>query len=158
MRRILAGVIGIALVTPCLLFGQAKPQQAAPSKSASVEQELIKLEEGWADAMVRVDVAFLDRILADDYMDTDWEGTVTPKAQFIADLKSGDLKFTSMANDDYKVRVYGKAAVVTYRETIKGQYKDKDISGLIRETDTWVKGAGGWRCVASHESKIVEQK
>ena len=158
MRRILAGVVGIALVIPWLLFGQAKPQQAAPSKNASVEQEMIKLEEGLANAFVRVDVAFLDRTLADDYIDTDWEGEITPKANFIADLKSGDLKFTSMVNDDYKVRVYGKAAVVTYRETIKGQYKDKDISGLIRETDTWVKGSGGWQCVASHESKIVEKK
>jgi ketosteroid isomerase-like protein len=158
MRRILASVVVIALVTPWLLFGQAKPQPAAPSKNASVEQELIKLEEGWADAAVKGDVGFEDRTLADDYMDTDEEGTVTPKAQFIADLKSGDVKFTSMANDDYKVRVYGKAAVVTYRETIKGQFKGRDISGLYRETDTWVKGAGGWQCVVSHESKIVGKK
>jgi len=63
-----------------------------------------------------------------------------------------------MANDDYKVRVYGKAAVVTYRETVKGQYKDKDISGQSRETDTWVKLAGRWQIVATHLSKIVEQK
>ena len=158
MRRILAGVVVIALVTPWLLFGQAKPQQAAPSKSASVEQELIKLEEGWGDALVKGDVAFLDRILADDYMDTCDDGTVATKAQDIADLKSGDLKVTSLVADESKVRVYGKAAVVTYRFTLKGQFKDKDISGQYRETDTWVKRAGHWQCVASQESKIVEKK
>jgi hypothetical protein len=158
MRRILAGVVGIALVTPWLLFGQAKPQPAAPSKNASVEQELIKLEDGWADAAVKGDVAFYDRILADDYTETHSDGSVSTKAQDIVDLKSGDVKFASVANDDYKVRVYGKAAVVTYRETIKGHYKDEDISGLYRWTDTWVKGAGGWQCVATHESKIIEKK
>jgi ketosteroid isomerase-like protein len=158
MRRILAGVVVIALVTPWLLFGQAKPQPAAPSKNASVEQELIKLEEGWADASVKCDVAFLDRIFADDYMNTDTEGSVSTKAQEIANLKSGDLKVTSSVSDEYKVRVYGKAAVVTGRCTFKAQYKGKDSSSQFRWTDTWVKGAGGWQCVASHESKIVEKK
>ena len=158
MKRILAGMAVIAVATPWLLFGQAKPQPAAPSKSARVEQELINLEEAANDAAVKADVAFYDRTLADDYMDTNAGGTVTPKAQFIADLKSGDLKFTSLVNDDYKVRVYGKAAVVTYRETLKGQFKGKDFSGPYRQTDTWVKRAGHWQCVASHESKIIEKK
>ena len=158
MRRILAGVVVIALVTPWLLFGQAKPQPAAPSKNASVEQELIKLEDGWGDALVKCDVAFLDRILADDLANTDIEGSVSTKAQNLADLKSGDLKVTSAVADEYKVRVYGKAAVVTGRCTFKAQYKGKDISSQFRWTDTWVKGAGGWQCVASHESKIVEKK
>jgi hypothetical protein len=119
---------------------------------------LIKLEEGWNDAFVKCDVAFLDRILADDYTDTCDDGTVATKAQDIANLKSGDLKFTSAVNDDYKVRVYGKAAVDTGRITMKAQYKGKDISGQYRWTDTWVKRAGQWQCVASHESKIVEKK
>ncbi|MGA2281007.1 MAG: nuclear transport factor 2 family protein [Verrucomicrobiota bacterium] len=158
MRRILAGVVVIALVTPWLLFGQAKPQQAAPSKNASVEQELIKLEDGWGDALVKCDVAFLGRILADNYTDTDEEGTVTTKAQDIAGLKSGDFKCTSMAADDYKVRVYGNAAVITGRFTLKGQAKDRDVSGQYRFTDTWVKRAGQWQCVATHQSKIVEKK
>jgi hypothetical protein len=158
MKRTLAGVAAVVLLTPSLLFGQAQPQKAAPSKNAKVEQQLIKLEEAWIDADIQVDVAFLDRAIADDLTLTNEGGTVTGKAEFIEDLKSGALKFTSIANDDYKVRVYGKAAVVTFRSTIKGQFKDKDISGQYRETDTWVKLAGGWQCMASHESKIVEQK
>ena len=158
MKRLLAGVAAVALLTPSLLYGQAQPQEAAPSKNAKVEQQLIKLEDESCDASVKVDIAYFDRVIADDLTLTDEKGTVTTKAQWIGDLKSGDLKFISMANDDYKVRVYGKAAVVTYRETVKGQYKDKDISGQCRETDTWVKLAGRWQIVAIHLSKIGEQK
>jgi ketosteroid isomerase-like protein len=158
MKRILAGVVLIGLVTPWLALGQATPQKAGLSKTSSIEQELIKLEDGWSAAFVSADVAFCDRILAEDYTDTDASGTVTTKAQDIADLKSGDFKCTSAANDDYKVRVYGKTAVVTGRLTMKAQYKGEDISGQYRWTDTWVKLAGGWQCVATHVSKIVEEK
>jgi ketosteroid isomerase-like protein len=158
MKKILAGVIVIALVTPWFAFGQGTPQKAAPSKSSSAEKELVKLEVGWADAFLKADVAFLDRILADDYTDTDENGTVSTKAQDIADLKSGDIKFTSAINDEFKVRVYGNAAVVTGRLTMKAQYKGKDISGQYRWTDTWVKRAGHWQCVATGVSKIVEAK
>ena len=158
MKTILAGVIVIALGTPWLAFGQAKTQPAAPSKNASVEKELITLEDGWNEAMVKVDVAFLDRIFADDYTDTDQNGIVSTKTQDIADLKSGDLKLTSSVSDDYKVRVYGNAAVVTARCTMKAQYKGKDVSGAYRLTDTWVRHSGRWQCVAEHLSKIAEEK
>ena len=158
MNKILAGVIVFALVTPWLAFGQGTPRQAASSKSSSVEKELIKLEVGWADAFLKADVAFYDRILADDYMDTDEAGKVWTKAQDIEDLKSGDLKCTSSINDEFKVRVYGNAAVVTGRLTMKAQYKGKDISGQYRWTDTWVKRSGRWQCVATHLSKIAEAK
>jgi len=146
------------LVTPWLAFGQGTPRQAASSKSSSVEKELIKLEVGWADAFLKADVAFLDRILADDYTDTSEDGTVSTKTQDVADLKSGDLKVTSSVNDDIKVRVYGNAAVVTGRLTMKAQYKGKDISGQYRWTDTWVKRSGQWQCVATGVSKIAENK
>ena len=158
MKRLLVGVTAVALLTPWLVFGQAQPQKAKPSRNAKVEQELIKLEEACNDANIKVDVAVVDRNIADDLTLTDDEGNVASKAQWIEDLKSGALKWTSLANDDYKVRVYGKAAVVTYRVTCKGQYKGKDFGGQFRETDTWVKLDGRWQCVAIHDSKIVEQK
>jgi len=160
MRRILAGVVVVALLTPWLLFGQPRLQQTAPSKSkrTSVEQDLIKLEAGWSVAAMKGDVAFIEGILADDYTDTDPEGTVTTKAQDIADLKAGVVRLDSVSTDDYKVHVYGKAAVVTGRNTVKGEYKGKDISGQYRWTDTWVKRGGHWQCVASHASRIAEKK
>lgn len=158
MKKMLAGVIVIALVTPWLAFGQGT-QKLAPSKSASAEKELINLEDGWGDAWVRNDVAFLDRILADDYTEMVSDGSVSTKAQSLADLKSGDFKCTSSVNDDYKVRVYGNAAIVTGHLTLKAQDKGKDISGQYRWTDTWVKRAGHWQCVATGvSSKIVEAK
>jgi hypothetical protein len=155
MRKTLAGVAAALLVVPCLLFGQEKPQSAVPSKNSGVEQELIKLEQQGDKAALNRDVAYFTRTASDDFLCTDPGGIVTTKEQGIADMKAGVFQITSLVSDDYKVRVYGKAAVVTYRSTIKAEYKGEDISGQYRWTDTWVKQGKSWQCVASHGSKIA---
>ena len=37
------------------------------------------------------------------------------------------------------------------------QYKGKDISGQYRFTDTWIKKAGRWQCVATAGTKITKK-
>jgi ketosteroid isomerase-like protein len=152
MKGILAAVV-LVLAVSCQAFAQAKP---APS--ASVEQELIKLEKDWNDAMVKRDIAALNRILADDrtFMGLE-DGTILAKAQMLASLKSGEDVYTSAVGDEWKVRVYGDAAVVISRFTTKEQYKGKDVSGQFRFTDTWIKKAGRWQCVATAGSKITKK-
>jgi len=146
--------IAFAVCVVVLVFGVAI---LAKTQTASVEQELMKLENGWADALVKVDLAFLDRILADGYIFTGADGKVSNKAQEIASVKSGESVVTSAANDEMKVRVYGNVAVVTGRWTSKQTLKGTDISGQYRWTDTWVKIAGRWQCVAGHSSLIAQK-
>jgi hypothetical protein len=112
--------IAFAVSLTVLAFAVAiQAQTPARTKTGSVEQELIKLENEWADAWVKMDVAFFDRIEADDYTYTACEGSVWTKAQDLTLLKSGDSVITSWVLADMKVRVYGDAAVVTGRTTIK---------------------------------------
>jgi ketosteroid isomerase-like protein len=128
------------------------------TEAASVDQELITLEKGWNDSWVKHDPAFLDRILADDYIGTRSDGSVFSKAQEIADMKYSENVVAHIKSDDFKVRVYGDAAVVAFRFTTKEQNKEgKDIGGQYRTTDTWVKRAGRWQCVASHGSEIAQK-
>ncbi len=154
MKRIAFAVCVVALVLAVAAWAQAPVQP----KSGSAEQELIKLEKEWADALVKSDLAFLDTILADDYMSTDSEGTVGNKAQEIATLKSGDYVLVSTVLDNIKVHVYGDAAVYFGRSTDKAQFNGKDISGQYQWTDTWIRNGGRWQCVASHGSKIAQKK
>ena len=122
-----------------------------------MEQELIRLENEWADAWVKSNIAFFDRSEADDYTYTACEGSVWTKLQDLALLKSGEDVITSWVLSEMKVRVYGDAAVVTGRATIKETYKGKDMSRQERWTDTWVKRAGRWQCVAGHSSEIAQK-
>ena len=153
MKGILAAVV-MVLAVSCQAFAQAKP---APAPSASVQNELIKLENDWNNALVKRDAAALSRILADDWTIIDPDGIIMTKTEFLASIKSGEDVFTSAVGDEWKVRVYGDAAVVLQRWTAKEQYKGKDVSGQSCYTDTWIKKAGRWQCVATAGSKITKK-
>jgi ketosteroid isomerase-like protein len=153
MKRVAIAVCVVLLVFAVAIIAQtpAKP------KSGSVEQELIKLENEWGDAVLKKDIAFLERIYAEGFIFTDEDGVVWTGAQDIANLKSGDYVYTSFVSDNMKVHVYGDTAIVFGRNTIKGQYKGKDISGQSQWTDTWIKRSGRWQCVATHSSRIAQK-
>ena len=64
MKRIAFAVCVVVLVLAVAAWAQTPAQP----KSEIVQQELINLENQWVDAVVKLDFAFLDRVLADDFM------------------------------------------------------------------------------------------
>jgi ketosteroid isomerase-like protein len=144
MRNVLA----IAML--CLL----SLSLAAGQSATSVEDQIKKLEQDWAQATIKSGAAAVDQYEADDIITTDPGGRVTDKAQDNTDLSSGDLKFQSMELSDMRVRVYGDTAVAAGTNTLNGTYKGQDISGKYRFTDTWVKRNGKWQVVATQGTKI----
>ena len=132
-----------------------KPKGKTEAATAgSVEDQIKKHEEDWAQATMKEGAAAVDQFEADDIISTDPSGRVTDKAQDKQDVSSGDLKFQSMELSDLKVHVYGNTAVATGANTLKGTYKGQDISGTYRFTDTWVKRNGKWQAVASQATKV----
>ncbi|MEJ7736351.1 MAG: nuclear transport factor 2 family protein [Chitinophagaceae bacterium] len=137
--------------------GQGTPA-AAEAAGTNDEQTIKKIEQELLDALLKGDASANERYQASTYIFTAPDGTVMDKAKGIADIKSGDLKFESSKLDDMKVHVYGNTAVVTCRTTDKGKYKDVDLSGQYRWTDTFVKQNGRWQLVAGQGTKIMDSK
>lgn len=125
MKRI---VIAVSVAVLVFAVG-TQSQTPAQTKTGTAEQDLLKLVKDWSNAEAKADIAFLDRILSDDWEFTEADG-VTSKAQFLAALKSGDVVGIFSVLDNIKVRVYGDAAVVTGRETFKAKVRGKDISSI----------------------------
>jgi ketosteroid isomerase-like protein len=147
MKSSLAVVILFLISLPIVARGQS-------SVSASDEQEIKNLEQGWVQSVLKDGAASVDRYEADDIVTTDPSGRVTDKAQDKSDLASGDLKFQSMEISDLTVHVYGNTAVATGTNRVKGTYKGQDLSGTYRYSDTWVKRNGKWQAVASQSTKV----
>lgn len=124
----------------------------------NVEQILAKLEQDWVDASLKKDTAFVDRLLADDYVGIAPDGTTWTKSKQIESLRSGDLKFESVTIDGIKVRVLGDTAVVTLGQTEKSQFQGKDTSGRTMWTDIFMKKNGRWQIIANHGSRVDESK
>jgi len=152
MKRIV-----IAVSVAVLVFGAAI---LAKTQTESVEQELIKLENEWGEAIVKRDAASIDmlrdRIMADECIGM-YDGSVFTKAQYFEFVKSIKEEILSFVIDEWKVRVYGDAAVVMARGTMKMRLAGKETTNQWRFTDTWVKRAGRWQCVALHNSTIAQK-
>ena len=105
----------------------------AVGDTASDERELTQLVNDLNAAIVKPDIAFLERVLAKDYVHYRPHGNVETRAQYLEDRKRGSVDFDSLVADEIKVRVYGDTAIVTYRSTAKG----KDQDGAINEQRRW---------------------
>ncbi len=143
-----------AICLAVLAFAASAPSQ---TPAGTEEQELLDLMQDWMKAEVKADMAFLDRFIAEDCVITDPVGAVWTKAQFLAGLKSGEGAVQSFALDNMKARVYGDAAVVNGRMIAKQMFRGQDISGQYQCTDTFIRKAGRWQCVAIHLSRIAQQ-
>jgi len=148
MKRI---VFAVGLVV--LAFGVAI---IAQTQTASVEQELIKLENEWGEAIVKRDAASIDMLMADEFIAI-YDGSVFTKAQYFEFVKSMKEEILSFAMDEWQVRVYGDAGVVMARSTTKTRLAGKETTNQLRFTDIWVKRDGRWKCVAAHNSTIAQK-
>lgn len=122
------------------------------------EREILALNRQWADAIVRGDVATLDRLFAEDMILTDSNGNVRNKAQEIESLRPGaDLTTYFFNTDDVLVRVHGNAAVLTGRATWRIRYQGRDVDNARRYTSMYARQNGRWRIVAQHLTRIPAQ-
>src|SRR5664279_5720788 len=126
----------LAIASLCLLSLSLATGQEA-SKTGSVEDQIKKHEQNYAQATVKEGAAAVDKYEADDIITTDPSGRVTDKAQDKTDLSSGDFKIQSEELSDLKVLIYGNTAVAAGTNTVRGTYKGQDMSGKYRFTDTW---------------------
>lgn len=147
MKPFLSLTLALAL---CVV---ARAEQTS-SPASSDEDTIRKIEQEWAEALVKRDQATIDRCESPDWTLTDPEGALMTKAQADADLKNGVIAFESYHLDDLKVRVYGDTAVVFGLETEKSKYKGQDTSGQYRFTDVLLKRDGRWLAVATHVTKV----
>ena len=126
----------------------------AVAQRTNAEHEVLQVELAWNHALEQGDVAALDRIWAEEFLNTSFDGTVTTKKEDLAVIASGDLVYQSSKVRDLIIRVYGKSAVVTGHWTAVGQFRGVDVSGEFRYTDVYVKREGRWQAVASQITRI----
>jgi len=134
----------VLLIACCLTFGD----------QASDETDLTQLVKDLNAAIVKPDIAFLEKVLDQDYSHYRPHGNVETRAQYIEDRKNGSVDFDSLVADEIKVRVYGDTAVVTYRSTAKGKDKDGVIDEQRRWTRVFVRHGGQWKLVHSQGTTI----
>ena len=94
--RAVAVLISLMLVVSAAAQqDQAKGKKSGKSGGGNVEEQIKKMEQDRAQAVVKGDAATLEKLTADDYMFIDRFGNVSDKASTMSRIKSGDIKLTS---------------------------------------------------------------
>ena len=151
MRQILI----VSLLTVAFA-GLSRGQGTAGNRAdAKIEKEILKVERERDEAVQKRDMAVLDRIYADDYVVANARGHVLTKAQRLADYRSGNTRFLSFKQDDYRLHFYGDTVVMTGRSSGVVEHNGKIIRVPRRFTSVYIKQGGQWRLVGQSETVIT---
>ena len=112
-----------------------------------MEEELLKLEAEFAEAIIKNDPGAIERLVADDWIIINGDGEIIDKERFLGVIKSGALTHETMESDDMRVRVYGDCGVVSALTRTKGKFMGQEFTTEERSTDVFVRSNGRWRCV-----------
>lgn len=141
-----AALTGIALFP---LAASAQPQVP------SAQRQLIAVDERRMDALRRGDPLPLETIYADDYTLVTGRGEVRSKADQIAELKSGRLRYATIDSIERQVRLYGDVGVIVSRQkAVILQNGQQVTSGDERVTRVYKMIDGSWRVIATHATPI----
>ncbi|MGC1322394.1 MAG: nuclear transport factor 2 family protein, partial [Candidatus Udaeobacter sp.] len=123
----------------------------------TAEEELLKLEKAFGEAIVKNDLEGIGRLVTNDWIIIDPNGEIVDRSRFFEVIKSGALTHDMMESEDFRVRVYGDSAVVTALTRTMGKFMGQDFSTQERATDVFVKRDGRWQCVLSHLTRFTKK-
>ena len=107
-----------------------------------MQEEILKIEKDFGQAIIRNDADAVGQFLADDWIIIDPDGGVIDKARFLSVIKSGALTHEQMDSDDVRIRIYGDTATATALTRTKVKFMGQDFATQERATDVLVKRDG----------------
>ena len=143
----------IRTICCCLVLALA-PVGLAAQHADPRESKLLVLERMWNEAQVNRDSAALDALVSSRFVNTEWDGELSDKQRFLADIKDPRFKPSLATIQDVKMNFFGDTAVITGIYHTAGTFQGRPYDHVGRFTDTWVFDTGKWECVASHTSLI----
>lgn len=140
----------------CLLAVAFALPAAAQSRPVRSDQDiLVQLERDWDAALRRHDVAFIDGILADEFVVTYDDGSRGDRAEELAQAASSNQQIDSSTQDEFMVKEYGDTAIVWFTLHLVGPSRGQTLQLNLRFTDVYVLRDGRWKCVSSHSTRVI---
>lgn len=153
-QAITACVVTVLAVatTSCAHLGTA----TTPNR-VDTDLEIRRIEGRLREAAMTRSTAVLNDLLADDYVNTDAYGLVRYKAQVLADVQAGNSSFEVIDLDDITVNIYGDAAVLTAKRTVRGRsLTRRDPTGQFRQIRVYARRQGRWQAVMLQITRIAD--
>ena len=112
-------------------------------------ETLEKLNKGYVDSVQHSDVHWFERHLADDFLNSNPDGSLVDRAGFLAQItRPAGVK--NLEPRDVQIRVLGDVAIIHARTRYT---KGDGQAAYGRYTDIWARRDGRWLCVAAHVTR-----
>jgi ketosteroid isomerase-like protein len=154
MKMFRIASIAVILAAPLVAHGQM-----APAKSDKAVREVVDFRNRYIEAEENRDMAFLDKILADDFFALNPQGKLLNKEQQLENLKRPDRTLKVLNPRETKVQFYGdgKVAILTEHVTVDGTDRGRPFGGEYRFLRVFAKQNGEWKVVLAQGSPMPEQ-
>jgi ketosteroid isomerase-like protein len=110
---------------------------------------LDRLNAAYVQSVDRADVRWFEENLTADFLNTNPDGSLIDRAQFLAQIGRGST-VADIRPEDVRIRLMGDFAVIHARTVYR---KSDGQPGAGRYTDIWARRDGRWLCVAAHVSR-----
>jgi ketosteroid isomerase-like protein len=110
---------------------------------------LYELNHNYVRSVQEADVRWFDANLADDFLNSNPDGTLIDRAGFLAQIAK-KTPLTNLKEDDVRIVVRGDFAFIHARTIFT---RPDGTQGAGRYTDIWWKRDGRWLCVTAHVTR-----
>ena len=117
----------------------------------ATDQALLEsLNREYIRSVSEADVRWFDANLADDFVNSNPDGSLVDRAGFLAQIGRGST-VKDLAIEDVLIRVLGDVALIHARTTYT---KADGQPGAGRYTDVWARRSGRWLCIAANVTRL----
>ena len=141
------GVISLVVLAAVSLSAQRRVQ--------STQEILEQLERSWVEALQTNDVAFVESVLAPEFIATYGDGTRADKKRELELVKAFNNQVDKWIVDEFTVKVFGDTAVVWFTQRMTGPVQGKPTEIVSRYMDVFVNRDGKWLCVGSQSTRLT---
>jgi hypothetical protein len=120
-------------------------------RATTESDTLAQLNDLYIDSIVRADADQFDKILADDFVCSNPDGSIVDRTEFLRRIRaSTPLRY--MRLEDVRIRTIDNTAIIHARTIFA---LSDGTEGTGRYTDIWQIRDGRWLAVAAHVTRIV---
>lgn len=146
-----------ATIITCIVTGSVLGQNG--KQRGDLEQTIRRLELAESDAVVRSDVAALEKLWAEDFTVNNPNNQISRGRKEVLDrVSSGFLRYSSFVREIESVGVYGDTVIVMGLEIVTPTGNNPRAGQTLRRryTNIWMKRKSGWLLALRHANVICQ--
>jgi ketosteroid isomerase-like protein len=140
-------------IFPLLLLCSLAHGAVCPMGQRKDQAALVQIEHVWLRAVEQHDVAALGCILADEFEEAAFDGSLISRSSMLASAANPSNVHSELS--DLHAHMYGDFGYV--RGLGVNRSDDEKPAVKNRFTDIFIYRDGRWQCVAGHESHFPEE-